>query len=110
MAGTVRGALNHSTGEHYLNWGNDNTGQDSFRYTRIAAELASAELRDAIQSMFVRFAGQNGVTENDARILLMNSGLRHQRVLDRHRREELALLDKLNAESLLSEHHGSERR
>jgi hypothetical protein len=106
----MRGALNHSTGEHYLNWGNDNTGQDSFRYTRMAAELSSAELRDAIQSAFVRFADINGVTENDARILLLNTGLKRQRILDRHRREELALLDKLSAEALQSEHHGSERR
>lgn len=107
---SIRSARHFSTAEHYLNCGNDNTGQDSFRHTRIAAEFSSAELRDALHSAFARFAEVNGVSENDARILLLNTGLRHQRILDRHRREELALLERLNAEAVQSEHHRSERR
>jgi len=60
----------------YLNQGNENTGQDSFRRAEEEARIGSEALKEAIDKLTWKFAWRHGIEQHEARHLLLNTGVR----------------------------------
>jgi hypothetical protein len=78
-------------------WGTANVISDA------QAEEGSTRLRHRILGAISRFEKRHGLKRGEGRTLLLNTGVHMPRVLERHRREEERLAEKLEREAAQAE-------
>lgn len=61
---------------HYLKDANANTGQGAFMLAQKEAEIGSSILLERCSLAIQRFADRYGISDDEARILLLDTGVR----------------------------------
>lgn len=58
--------------DYYLNHGNENTGQDAFRFAIADACNGSSQLLEATNKAIFKWAFRHGIATDQARVLLLD--------------------------------------